>query len=219
MELAILIPVLRRPQNVCPLLQSIEANTPMDMDYDVIFITSPGDVEEQQEINKHVATLLHMDRPFENRGDYARKINYTYTQVQADWYFLGADDLSFHAGWYEAARAVGKPVTGTNDLGNQRVIRGEHATHSLVSRTYVETYGTIDQRGRVLHEGYPHEYVDDEFVETAKRRRSWGFAKDSIVEHLHPNWGKAPVDDIYMQQAQRMIRGRQLYQQRRRLWK
>jgi hypothetical protein len=51
---------------------------------------------------------------------------------------------------------------------------GRHSTHSLVTRDYVERFGTIDEAGVVLHEGYPHEFVDDEFVQTAMQPQRVG---------------------------------------------
>lgn len=109
-------------------------------------------------------------------------------------------------------------MVGTNDLGNPRVLRGVHATHSLVTRRYVDQHGTIDEPGKVLHEGYWHEFCDDEFVETSWKRKAWAFAADSVVEHLHPAWGKAPMDDLYAQEPRRMRQGRRLFLHRRRLW-
>ncbi len=49
----------------------------------------------------------------------------------------------------------------------------------------------------VCHEGYKHWYVDDEVVTVAKQRGAWGMALGSIVEHLHPAWGKGETDDVY----------------------
>ena len=183
-----------------------------------MFICSPGD----DAVLDAVAELEHLlvDGPYP--GDYARKINAGYRHTTEPLLFTAADDLLFHPGWLEAAEAQladGIGVVGTNDMGAPRVMRGEHATHSLVTREYVDRFGTIDERGVVLHEGYPHEFVDDEFVQTAMRRGAWAFAADSLVEHLHPSWGKAPTDELYDQQARRMKRGRQLYARRRRLWK
>lgn len=135
--------------------------------------------------------------------------------------FLGADDLRFHPGWLEAAKAeldVGVGVVGTNDLGSPRVMRGAHSTHSLVTREYADVFGTIDRPGRVLHEEYPHEFVDDELVATAKFRGAWRFASKARVEHLHPSWGKAPMDALYALQADRMSVGRRIYRRRSRMW-
>jgi len=49
----------------------------------------------------------------------------------------------------------------------------------------------------VCHEGYRHWYVDDEIVTAAKERGVWQAALGSIVEHMHPMFGKAADDDVY----------------------
>lgn len=218
--LAILIPVLRRPQNVLPLVTSIQEHTPEP--FTLLFISSPGDTLEIKELIKLDQQFIVMSFGFENRGDYARKINEGFRNIEATWYFTGADDLRFYPLWFENAMKVheetGALVIGTNDLGNPRVKAGHHSTHSLVHKDYVLNYGTIDERGKVLHEGYPHEFVDDEFVATAQKRKMFGFTSESIVEHLHPNWGKAPIDALYIKQPMRMRMGRSLYQRRQRLW-
>lgn len=208
-----LVPVLRRPHRVAPLLATLGGHR-------VLFIASPGDHAEQQALDAAGADYLILDRE-PGSGDYARKIQAGFDATTQPLVFLGADDLAFHPDWLEKAAshlAPGIGVVGTNDLCNRRVMRGEHATHSLVTRTYITEHGTIDQPGQVLHDGYPHEYVDDELVGTAKHRGAWAFAADSIVEHLHPMNGKAPMDALYAQQAARMKAGRRLYEQRRRMW-
>jgi hypothetical protein len=217
-SVVIVVPVLRRPHRVAPLLQSIEAGTPEP--HRVVFVASPDDHAEQSAITAAGASMLVLDEP-PRCGDYARKINHAYRSTDEAMLFLGADDLHFHRGWLPAATARirdGAGVVGTNDLGNSRVLRGEHATHSLVTRAYADAFGTIDETGKLLHEGYEHEYVDDELVGTAKRRGAWAFAPDSVVEHLHPHWGKAPTDALYDAQAERMRASRRLFERRRRLW-
>ena len=77
---------------------------------------------------------------------------------------------------------------------------------------------TADQPGTVLYDGYVHEYVDDELVGVAKRRRAFAFAENSVVEHLHSTYGKAPDDPIYSQQGARMRASSSLFRRRRRLW-
>lgn len=221
MTLVILVPVLRRPANVAPLLASIQENTALLGGCRVLFLASPDDDAEHDALRAAGADWVCMTERWEGRGDFARKINHGARISTEPYLFLGADDLRFHAGWAEAAmaRMVGRiGVVGTNDLGNRRVMAGRHSTHSLVSRTYVEEHGTIDERGKVLHEGYPHEFVDDELVGTAMKRRMWAFARDSLVEHMHPLWGKAASDPIYAAMETRMTAGEPLYRQRRRLW-
>lgn len=216
-EVVILVPVLRRPHRVEPLLESIAAATPEP--HRVLFIASPGDEGELAALSTIGADVLVLDQE-PAPGDYARKINAGHRASTEPLLFLGADDLHFHPGWLErAADRLGDRVhvVGTNDLGNQSVIDGNHATHSLVTRAYVDQLGTLDEVGVVLHEGYPHEYVDVEFVETAKARGAWAFAGDSIVEHLHPHWGKAPTDELYDQFGHRMQLGRRVWRRRQQL--
>lgn len=218
-KVAILIPVLRRPQNIKPLVESIEQTT---TDFEILFIASPGDEEEISELENQKQSYQIMNNNYENNGDYARKINTGFRDIKAEWYFLGADDLRFYPGWFQHAMnlydVIGACVIGTNDLGNPMVMRGLHSTHSLVLGEYAARCGTIDEPGKILHEGYPHEYVDQEFVETARCRLAWGFSHKSIVEHLHPNWKKAEMDPIYAAQPQRMGAGQRIYLTRRHLW-
>ena len=215
-DVAVLVPMLGRPHRVEPLLESITATTPGAR---VLFLLSTGDVAVHEAVTVAGADHLDIDGP--SCGDYARKINTGLRHTVEPLLFLGADDLRFHPGWLEAATAKLAPgvgVVGTNDLGSPRVIAGNHATHSLVTRDYAERFGTIDEPGKILHEGYPHEYVDDELVGTAKHRGAWAFAVDSHVEHLHPAWGKAPTDGMYQRQRSRMAAGRPLYEARKHLW-
>lgn len=58
-------------------------------------------------------------------------------------------------------------------------------------------YGTVDERGRAVHGGYSHWFVDDELVWTAKHRNAWAFCREAVIEHLHPYWGTAPMDATY----------------------
>lgn len=216
MTVAVLVPMLGRPHRVAPLLESLVATAPSA---EPLFLLSPNDAAVHDAVAAADAPHLDVLGPFP--GDYARKINAGYRHTTADLLFLAADDLLFHDGWLEAAVAELRPgvgVVGTNDLGSPRVMAGDHATHSLVTRDYCDRFGTIDGAGAVLTEEYPHEFVDDEFVATAKHRDAWAFAFGSHVEHLHPSWGKAPMDPMYAQQRNRMAKGRRIYRRRQHLW-
>lgn len=215
-ELAILVPVLGRPHRVAPLLASIFRATP---DAHVLFIVSPGDRAVRAAIDTEQLRDPSIDA-LEHDGNYAAKINRGVRETDEPLLFFGADDLDFHPGWFEAAKvqlseSVG--LVGTQDLCNRRVLAGEHATHFLVARWYAEL-GTIDGQEGPCFEGYPHEYYDDELVQTAKARDAWAFAHDSVVEHLHPDAGKAPTDELYDARPARMRQGRRVYRRRSHLW-
>lgn len=211
----VLIPVLDRPQNVARVVTSLRETCP---EAQVLFLTSPGYPAEAEAINASGCAWIEVSP--RRSGDYARKINIGVRETTTDLVFMGADDVRFGAGWFDVAcskLAPGVGVVGTNDLGSPRVMRGEHATHSLVTREYCER-GLIDGSPGVLFEGYEHEFCDDELVGTAKARGAWAFAQDAIVEHLHPHWGKADSDAEYERQRERMKISRSLYQRRRHMW-
>jgi hypothetical protein len=89
-------------------------------------------------------------------------------------------------------------VVGTNDMHNPRVTAGDHATHMLIRRAYIDEQGASwDGPKVVAHEGYRHWFVDDEIVTVAKQRGAWVFAPHAKVEHRHPIWGLAPDDATY----------------------
>jgi hypothetical protein len=224
-DLLVVLPLLGRPKRVQLVLRSLEDATPED--HDVVLACTQTDHAVVLEAQAAAATRPNVRvqlSPPRYVGDYAKKVNQAYRESDHPFLFLGADDLRFEWGWWVAARRqldansrIG--VVGTNDLApTDRARRGEHSTHSVVRRSYVQERGLIDGGDAILYEGYTHEYVDDELVGTAKHRQAWCYAADSIVEHLHPHWGKAPTDSIYRKSNQRMVRDRRLIALRRRLW-
>lgn len=217
-EIVVLAPVLRRPDRALPVAQSLRATG----DHRLVFLCSPGDREESRACQSVMTVVENVEVvivPWESgSGDYARKINYGVRHTSEPWIFQGADDLHFHDGWAEVAlshaRRTGKRVIGTNDLGNVRVIRGRHSTHSLVARSYIEELGTLDGPGAMMHEGYFHNFCDDEMIATARARKEFAMAIDARVEHLHPNWGKGARDKTYDKGEARFAEDRQVFYRR-----
>lgn len=215
--ITILIPVLQRPHRAQIVVDSIRQTS----DCDILFICSPNDTEQ---INACKATgeRIHIMDDSNGKGDYQKKINKGIQIAETNPVLMGADDLRFYIGWYEAARTYwqnGYHVIGTNDMHAPRVVRGEHSTHSIITKEYVNEYGLIDgTKGKALFEGYWHEWCDDELVGTAKKRGVWAFSSDSLVEHLHPNWGFDGNDYLYAMQLMRMRQSKDLYEERQKLW-
>ena len=199
-QILIAVPVLNRPARAQVLADSVSAAT--ESAHRVLFICSPGDDLEIEACRATGCDTLVAPWPA-GPGDYARKINLaaTLAKPDEDWLFQAADDLRFEPGWdrhaLDCARRLQASVVGTNDLGNERVVVGEHSTHNLIRLDYVREFGTCDEPGKVMHEGYDHVYCDDELVRTAKARGVWAPCLDSVVEHLHPDWGKAERDATY----------------------
>lgn len=196
--IAILVPVLGRGHQIKPLLSSIASGTRSE--YRVVLIFSPDDDAINEAVDSEALLLTADWQP--GHADYAKKLALGYEHTDEPWLFQGATDLVFQPGWdtqaLHLAGRTGCKVIGTNDLGNPLVMRGRHSTHSLIAREYIESWGgTADDSGMIFSEAYDHQWSDCEFVETAKRRRQFAFAQGSVVEHLHPHWGKAEMDETY----------------------
>lgn len=209
-ELVVLVPALRRPQNVAPLLESFrQSKTPGRL----VFITDRDDHAERDAIAKAGAFEIVTD----NLGTWPRKIHAGYLGTSEPWMLLGADDVRFWAGWWEATAGLRErfSVIGTNDLGTPRVKAGEHSTHTLVSREYADVQGTIDGPGAVVCEQYGHWFVDDELIATAKSRGAWSPCLGSVVEHRHPYFGRGPMDEVYRLGESRAAEDKRLWEERR----
>jgi hypothetical protein len=206
-EVAVIVPVVGRPQNAEPFMRSLRASTGLAHVYAMADQADQASVDAWRDAGAVViAGPFDAERP----GSFAEKVNFGYRETggpigggwrSEPWLFLVGDDVRFHPGWLDHAQAAasdGVHVIGTNDLGNPRVTTGEHATHLLIRRSYVDEVGASwDGPKTVCHEGYRHWFVDDEIVTAAKQRGVWAMAKDSVVEHLHPAWGKGKTDAVY----------------------
>jgi hypothetical protein len=222
---AILVPILGRPGNVAALVASHAAS---EQSSRLVFICNHDDEPTLAAVraamrdapSREVALVVV---PWEGGAyaDWARKLNWTWPLVKEEWRLHGADDIHFHPGWLDEALRVAARfdvcVVGTNDLGNPRVVAGVHATHQLVHRDYWEC-GTVDEAGKVVTEVYHHNFVDDEFVQTAIARGTYASARSSIIEHFHPDWGKAEDDETYRKGKSQFGRDTTLFNARRHLW-
>lgn len=194
MTVTVLIPVLGRPARARPVAESVEASGCRPY-----FICTDGDKAQLRAVRQLDVSMLIVE-PY-REGDYARKINRAARIASSDseWLFQGADDLEFHDGWLEACMALhersGALVIGTNDLCNPRT-RSRHSTHSLVHRDWL-AHAVFDSPGDMLHEGYRHNFVDDELLYRAGLCGVYAHASKAHVEHLHPNCGKVGRDSTY----------------------
>ena len=205
----IIVPVLGRPQNAQPLVDSVRANTTCS--YAITFVCSPGDDEEEKACratdldDAPVFTFVVPWQP--GPGDAAKKWNWGYSETAGEsfpYVFTAADDVTFTPGWdthiLAVAERTGAGMVGSNDDANPLVKRGRHSTHSLFSRAYIDTVGGtfFDGPGVVYHEGYDHQWIDTEAVKAAMDRREWAFARRSVVKHHHPMYDRSvSMDDTY----------------------
>lgn len=221
--IVVTIPVLSRPQNAAPVIESLLGAATVKTR--AIFVCTPGDDEQIEACRATEADVMVVTWDA-GAGDFAKKTNAAYRATESTHVFTGADDLRFEPDWdREALNWIGPlGVCGTNDKGNPLVMAGKHSTHSLVLRAYVDAVGAtfLDGPGVVLHEGYDHQYIDNELVHAAQMRKQWAFSRGPAVEHLHPFWStayghpKSQMDDTYVKAQRAGKLDARLYAQRRR---
>lgn len=219
-QVAVVVPVMLRPQNAGPFMRSLRASTGLAT---VFAVADESDVDTVAAWEATGVRVLPVD--FGDRaGTFAEKVNHAAKHLHEDWrwLFITGDDVQFHPGWLDhvlhTARLCEASVVGTNDLGNPRVTAGEHGTHLLISRRYIVEQGASwDGPGVVCHEGYRHWYVDDEIVTVAKQRGTWASSLGSVVEHMHPLFGKGTDDEVYRIGQRRSGRDAALFRDRLKL--
>jgi len=213
----ILVPMLGRAHLVGRLSGSIAHSTRTP--FRLLFICSPGEPEVIEVCRAHGEALVAKWEP--GPGDFARKINWAFDLSDSEWIFQGASDIVFRPGWDKEALRIagrsGRGVIGTNDLHNPGVLKKITSTHTLFRRDYIERFGgTVDDTGRVFCELYDHQFVDTEFIETAKARHQFAFAQRSLVEHIHPYFFKdVDLDTTYSKALGQTAADTRLYYRRR----
>jgi hypothetical protein len=220
-EVAVLVPVLGRPEHAEPFMASLRASTGLARAYAILGPEETAEAYQAVEAawKQAGAIILHSEDGLPAAITFAEKVNAGYRQTSEPWLLLVGSDVRFHPGWWDHALAAAEgdrfDVVGTNDLGNPRVMAGEHSPHPLVRRSYVDQVGASwDGPGIVCHEGYQHNFVDDELVTAAKQRGTWTPALASRVEHLHPFWQKAELDEVHKLGQSSFEEDRKLFEER-----
>lgn len=195
-DVAVIVPVMNRPQNVDPLVESLLASTSKARMY---FVVDYDDEQELEAVMRNEDCELIVN--YSESKTFATKCNLGYRETDEPWLLFIGDDVMFHPGWREAAlEAAGDRYSfvSTNDLGNRAVMLGLHATHPMIRRTWIDNHGaSFDGASTVCHEGYTHWFVDNEWTMVAKRASQFVYAENAIIEHLHPLWNKGADDDVY----------------------
>ena len=216
----IVIPTYGRPHRVAEVAADIAAATTVE--HRVLFVIEADDLATDKACQE--ARVEYVTN--EGARSYGGAINTGRRYSFNEWVFTGADDLHFHPGWDVAALracAAANPwahVIGTDDLLNPYVRQGVHATHSLVRRSYLdEVGGVVDEGpGSFLFEGFGHNYVDTEFIGTAKARCVFRPCFESVVAHLHESAGLSPRDATHDKADATYGADAELYESRRHLW-
>lgn len=207
-QVAVLIPLMRA-HRIAEVVQGIIETTP---DPHIVVIATGECADAARALN---VTLIE-----DNGGTWAQRINAGYKFTNEPYILTAADDLSFHANWFEPMQRAldaidGGGVVAVNDRYNMAGV------HFGISRSYIESIGGVidEPPGVVCCESYRHAFVDDELRATAQYRERWGgVVKDSVVEHVHWGTGRAPSDAVYDIGAASMGPGLAIFRSRAHLW-
>ena len=140
-------------------------------------------------ISQHMVIRTHSD------STQVEGFNMAYRHARnlgADWFVLGADDLVWGVGWL--ARAFMEDpraeVIGLND-GHTDI--AQYAPHYMAELSFCETH----LNGHICPPEYKSWWFDREVCELARRLGVYAPAWGADVEHLHPDWQTADLDDTY----------------------
>lgn len=210
--LTVLVPVLNRPHRVRPLLRNLRESVVPDS-VEILFLANDSDMEEINALKEAGSSYVALP---DAQISWASKINEGFRRTKTPYCLLGADDIEFSFDWYEAMKPFlsdatpGGGVIGTSDGSGRLDI---HSAHPIVSRRYVEHYGTFDQIGLVVHEGYRHWCPDTELCETAILRNEYKSVPSCVLFHRHFLRG-APMDSTYALGQSFVERDRHLFVRR-----
>ena len=189
-DVAVLVPAMKRPQNVRRLVDSFNASN--DGTAHLYYVCDADDAEQIAAVADAGVDVLISDRG----TSFASKINDGYFKTDESFLFVCGDDVEFTPGWVEAARKLSDryDVIGTNDseagrIRNQRVANGVHSDHFFMRRAYIDDFGgSLEGPGLAVPEAYYHFYTDVEVVQLAKARGVFAPCLDSRVIHHHPGY-------------------------------
>jgi glycosyltransferase involved in cell wall biosynthesis len=132
----------------------------------------------------------------------------------ADWYVLGSDDQIYADGWLKAALITAQEndahVIGLND-GHTNL--ENYAPHFMMSDWFIES----EMSGYMVPPEYKTWWFDREICERAIMRGIYAPAWGANVEHCHPDWGTAVLDDTYNAMIPERDSDKALYLQRKEL--
>lgn len=214
----IVIPTFGRAGKLDDVAANIMATTPADS-FEIVFVV---DISDEDSVL--IASSVHAPSRsviISERG-YPVASNRGYENSTADLVAIVNDDCLFHDNWFDALMEKIDPaygVYGTNDLSPLSVTRN-NTTQPVVAHWYIDQFGGAwDEPGKLYHERYWHNFCETELWYLACQRERAIFVDNCVIEHIHPDWGKAELDETYRKHAkQNWNYDEELFRQRKALW-
>jgi len=181
---------------------------------EIIFI-----VEDDDHETKRICQESGEKTIINNRSrSFAGAIN-TAVRLLDNEYFMGSnDDLVFHPNWLPPLLELSKTygLVGINDMGNHPM--GEkNAAFWLVNRRY-QPKAVPGYPEDLVCEEYFHNFTDTEISLVAQAYGEYYYCRESIVEHMHPAWGKGEHDETYAKQDNTWTHDENIFYERSSFW-
>lgn len=188
------IPSRGRHKNLWRLIDNIKANARLPRDeFSILLTLDNNDVALNNAFNRSAFEkdeLITVDWGHSNS-----KIHAFNRGVPADgWQLLvcPSDDIQFTPGFDEVLWNYYQQ-TGPDTAHHYP----DGAEHGLIWTVPVLDKAYYERFGYVYYPNYFSLYCDEEAIAVGKANGRMWFWPDEIMEHLHPNWNKAPTDMHY----------------------
>ena len=199
MKVAVLYPTKGRPKQARERLSALlSQDTPEGVELEVIAAVCEDDIETRTMIaglraygDRLLVTIRDSDTTSVEGWNQAYKVA---ANRGAYWHVLGADDIVFHDGWLdEAVRIVRLGNVGVIGFNDLQTNIDNYAPHFMLSEYFADVY----QDDWMIPPAYKTWWFDREICERAKALGQYAPAWNAILEHRHPDWKTAPMDDTY----------------------
>ena len=208
MSIGVFIPTLGRPHALQRAADNVHLATKTP--HTIVFVVDPDDGESRDAaVATGELTLVYNHEPC-----FAGKLQTAYEATTDEFILAGNDDFDFQQGWDTIALDAmnGVDVVGIFDG------RGTDAT-MFIRRSYIdEIGGVIDMPPGRLYYPYSHNFCDTEFRETATTRGRYKSCPESVILHMHPDFGLAELDETYKKSRATFNADAAIFISRRYLW-
>jgi glycosyltransferase involved in cell wall biosynthesis len=188
-KVAILTPTYGRPHKIQSYIDNIRSVTNMDL-AEIVFIVEDDDLEVKKLCQESGEKTFINTRA----RSFGGAMNTAVRLLDNQYFFGSSDDFFFHPNWLEPLLELTEKYgfIKCNDLGRTDNL----ATCYLINRSYL-TRCVPDSPEDIVCEKYLHNFTDTELTAVAIANGEYYYCQESIVEHMHPVWGKAEYDATY----------------------
>lgn len=212
--ISVIVPTYKRTANIIKTMQDI-GRLKDDGIIKVFFVCHETDKESQVTANAFGVNVIIDTQPPSG----VNATNAGYWGSDGEWFVIAQDDFKWHDGWLENSIKYcdDYKVIGYNDGSNSG--RHEYSVGWLIHRPYVEEHSlSIGVPNVIFNPNYKKNFSDTELNDIAKYRGVWKYAKDAVLEHLHPTFNKSSVDSTYSDLEKHLVKDMDLYNSRKHLW-